>query len=69
LVNYHGIRVREKSKATSEAAEEVDHDVDDNEPEHPDHMDASKEWGYMAREEGRYGSYPMHDDYSDEAEP
>jgi uncharacterized C2H2 Zn-finger protein len=29
-------------------------------------QDGSKNIGYLARERGRYGSHPMHDDYSDE---
>ena len=32
-------------------------------------QDGSKNIGYVCRENGRYGSFPMHDDYSDEAQP
>lgn len=32
-------------------------------------MDATKDMGYPARENGPYGSHPMHDDFNDEADP
>ena len=32
-----------------------------------DPHDASKGWGHVAREHGRYGSHPLHDDYEDES--
>jgi hypothetical protein len=34
-----------------------------------DERDASKHWGHYAREHGRFGSYPVHDDFGDESEP
>lgn len=34
-----------------------------------DLQDGSKYWGFMRREQGRYGSFPMFDDYSEESEP
>jgi len=34
-----------------------------------DNLDATKNRGYPAREEGRYGSYPSHDGFDDESEP
>ena len=30
--------------------------------------DGSKNLGHMARENGRFGSYPLHDDYDDESD-
>lgn len=30
-------------------------------------MDATKDMGYPAREQGTYGSHPMHDDFNDES--
>jgi hypothetical protein len=30
-------------------------------------LDASKDLGYVAREQGRYGSYPSHDSFDDES--
>jgi len=34
-----------------------------------DNLDATKNCGYPAREEGRYGSYPSHDGFDDESKP
>jgi hypothetical protein len=34
-----------------------------------DNLDATKNCGYPAREAGRYGSYPSHDGFDDEAKP
>ena len=34
-----------------------------------DQNDGSKEWGYMARDDGGFGSYPLIDDYGDESSP
>jgi hypothetical protein len=34
-----------------------------------DNLDATKNRGYPAREEGRYGSYPSHDGFNDESKP
>ncbi len=34
-----------------------------------DRHDGSKGMGYLEREEGKFGSYPSHDDYEDEAYP
>jgi hypothetical protein len=34
-----------------------------------DPRDASKGWAYAFRERGRFGSFPVHDGYSDESEP
>ena len=34
-----------------------------------DNLDATKDRGYPAREEGRYGSYPSHDGFDDESKP
>lgn len=34
-----------------------------------DKADASKYWGHFARDNGQFGSYPVHDDHSDESEP
>lgn len=33
------------------------------------YLDGSRDFGYYAREDGRYGSYPVYDDYSDESDP
>jgi hypothetical protein len=30
-------------------------------------LDGSRNLGYLAREGGQYGSFPLHDDYGDEA--
>lgn len=38
-------------------------------PEWWDNLDATKNCGYPAREEGRYGSYPSHDGFDDESKP
>jgi uncharacterized C2H2 Zn-finger protein len=38
-------------------------------PEWWDNLDATKNRGYPAREEGRYGSYPSHDGFDDESKP
>lgn len=38
-------------------------------PEWRHNLDATKDIGYPAREEGRYGSHPAHDDFDDEAKP
>jgi len=45
---------------------------EDGEVESPpwaNNLDATKNCGYPAREEGRYGSYPSHDGFDDESEP
>jgi hypothetical protein len=45
---------------------------EDGEAESPswkNNLDATKNCGYPAREEGRYGSYPSHDGFDDESEP
>jgi hypothetical protein len=34
-----------------------------------DPRDASKYWGYLARDNGQFGSYPLHDDFGDESDP
>lgn len=34
-----------------------------------DHMDANRGIGFVVREQGRYGSYSLHDDYGDESGP
>ena len=34
-----------------------------------DARDASKYWGHHFRDNGAFGSYPVHDDFGDEAEP
>ncbi len=34
-----------------------------------DNLDSTKNHGYPAREEGRYGSYPSHDGFDDESKP
>jgi hypothetical protein len=31
-------------------------------------MDATKDMGYPAREQGTFGSHPMHDDFNDESD-
>ena len=38
-------------------------------PSWRNNLDATKNCGYPAREEGRYGSYPSHDGFDDESEP
>jgi hypothetical protein len=38
-------------------------------PEWTNNLDATKNCGYPAREEGRYGSYPSHDGFDDESKP
>ena len=38
-------------------------------PEWWNNLDATKNCGYPAREEGRYGSYPSHDGFDDESKP
>jgi len=32
-------------------------------------LDATKNYGYPAREAGRYGSHPSHDGFDDESKP
>ena len=32
-------------------------------------FDGGKHWGYITRENGRFGSTPLHDDYSEESSP
>jgi hypothetical protein len=34
-----------------------------------DPLDASRGWGYIARDHGAFGSYPVHDDFGDESRP
>lgn len=34
-----------------------------------DQHDGSKDWGFMARDQGGFGSYPLVDDYGDESSP
>ena len=36
---------------------------------HDKNLDATKKWGYPAREQGKYGSHPGCDDFNDESEP
>ncbi len=38
-------------------------------PSWRDSLDATKNRGYPAREDGRYGSYPSHDGFDDESKP
>jgi hypothetical protein len=38
-------------------------------PEWRHNLDATKDIGYPAREEGRYGSHPAHDGFDDESKP
>ncbi len=47
-----------------------DEDLDDVEaPDGWMNLDATKNIGYPAREQGRYGSHPSHDGFDDESEP
>jgi hypothetical protein len=51
---------------------EIDRTEDGEEIEYPegwDNLDATKGIGYPARDDGRYGSFPSHDDFDDESEP
>src|SRR5437764_32553 len=34
-----------------------------------DNRDATRYWGHHFRDNGSYGSYPVHDDFDDESEP
>ena len=73
-MNEHIATLHEARSSKSDTAHDqgtMDQDtVDDGSEQDPlDRADASKNWGYMAREGGMYGSYPMHDDYEDEAAP
>ena len=38
-------------------------------PSWRNNLDATKDRGYPAREEGQYGSYPSHDGFDDESKP
>ena len=70
LASYHGIGVQQRPRTSSNSTGLAERNEDDApDSERPDYLDAAKGWGYLAREDGRYGSYPMHDDYGDEAEP
>ena len=69
LANYHGIGVEPRPTTSSNSTVAKGDEDGDPDPERDDHLDAAKGWGFLAREDGRYGSYPMHDDYGDEAEP
>jgi hypothetical protein len=62
----------------SESADEIlaasisweDEDLEDLEaPDGWMNLDATKNIGYPAREQGRYGSHPSHDGFDDESEP
>ena len=68
LANYHGIGVQKKPVVSTPSVE-VSRANGGSDLERADDLDASKSKGFLAREGGRYGSYPLHDDYSDEAEP
>jgi hypothetical protein len=38
-------------------------------PSWRNNLDATKDYGYPARETGRYGSHPSHDGFDDESKP
>ena len=44
-------------------------EVEVERPAWKDNLDATKNCGYPAREEGRYGSYPSYDGFDDESKP
>jgi hypothetical protein len=82
LGRSHDPGVGERSRQRK-AAEDRVHPIDNAAPESLRHkgkveaetpswrnnLDATKDYGYPAREEGRYGSYPSHDGFDDESKP
>lgn len=44
-------------------------EIEVEQPSWRNNLDATKDCGYPAREEGRYGSYPSHDGFDDESKP
>jgi hypothetical protein len=62
--------VKKAQHSTGDASPELDRHEGKVEVERWwDNLDATKNRGYPAREEGRYGSYPSHDGFDDESEP
>jgi len=57
-----------REKGTPESARQIGN-VKVERPSWGDYLDATKNCGYPAREEGRYGSYPSHDGFDDESKP
>ena len=69
----HGFVIEKvEINATEDEDYEAPEDEEVEQVEGPDgwlNLDATKNWGYPAREQGRYGSYPTHDNFGDESEP
>lgn len=64
--------VRLKGSASKASSDCIRYRPEDGEVEVPswkNNLDATKNCGYPAREEGKYGSYPSHDGFDDESEP
>lgn len=64
--------IRNRDRSTESAPPESAREKGEIEVERPpwwDNLDATKDRGYPAREEGRYGSYPSHDGFDDESKP
>jgi hypothetical protein len=57
------------TEENSEEPAEYESEVEVEQHSWSDNLDATKNRGYPAREEGRYGSYPSHDGFDDESEP
>jgi endogenous inhibitor of DNA gyrase (YacG/DUF329 family) len=57
-----------RDNAEPESARQKDK-IEVERPSWWDNLDATKNCGYPAREEGRYGSYPSHDGFDDESKP
>jgi hypothetical protein len=58
-------------RSTEDASQKSVRQIGNVQVEKPwgDKLDATKNCGYPAREEGRYGSYPSHDGFDDESKP
>lgn len=63
---------RNRDRSTQSGPQESGRQKGQIEVERPswwDNLDATKDRGYPAREDGRYGSYPSHDGFDDESKP
>ena len=70
--DWHFKKYHSSSQETStEAAEDLENFEDYDEDWLPweKNIDATKNYGYSCREEGKYGSLPGHDGFDDESTP
>jgi hypothetical protein len=68
-VGWSESNVRELEKARRIASADKRDGRKLNQNSEVDHIDRTKNYGFPAREGGRYGSHPLHDGFDDESGP